>query len=68
MNEDRDYHEYYQKDDMPDQLDDLTRHRMKVNSVRETDHAMALAFILGTIFGIILASFLHKFIVHPLGW
>lgn len=33
-----------------------------------TNKYFALMFILGFLFGIVTASFLHKFIVHPLGW
>lgn len=52
-------------------LDDLTRFRMKGRDESfssSLDSTIKFAFILGIIVGIILASFLHKYIVHPFGW
>jgi len=35
---------------------------------KEMSSFFALAFVGGVITGIIVASFLHKYIVHALGW
>lgn len=40
----------------------------QLNKVQLIDKITALAFVLGILVGIVIASFLHKFIVHPLGW
>ena len=60
------------------ELDEVTRERLKGGSWdafdnnAETGHLIdrvtALAFVLGFIIGIITASYLHEYIVHPLGW
>jgi len=55
-------------------LDELTRARLKDSSFnnevdyRLVDKVTGFAFCLGLVAGIILASFLHKYIVHPLGF
>jgi hypothetical protein len=40
----------------------------EMNNEKEVNGAIALSFVIGVIFGIILASLLHKFIVHPFGF
>lgn len=68
------YHLYRKEGELEEELDDLTRQRMKSHDESnnhfgvELDHSIALAFMAGIVIGIVLASFLHKFIVHPLGW
>lgn len=61
-------------------LDELTRHRMKPkSSLKKTEdldkplrdvlmQTLFFGIVVGAIIGIVLASFLHKYIVHPLGW
>lgn len=44
-----------------DLIDDL-------NKVGLIDKITALAFVFGVITGIVLASLLHRYIVHPLGY
>jgi len=61
------------------ELDEVTRERLRDNSwgndfgnLETTgsliDKVTALAFVLGVIVGIIVASYLHEYIVHPLWW
>lgn len=58
------------------ELDSLTRHRMTSNESEPLNkelrnsliQSLFLGGILGFLAGIIAASFLHKYIVHPLGW
>ena len=61
------------------ELDEVTRERLKDNSwgndfgnLENTGHLIdkvtALAFVLGVITGIIIASYFHNYIVHPLGY
>lgn len=40
----------------------------ELNAVDNVNKIIALSFVIGIIFGIIIASFLHKYIVHPFGW
>lgn len=47
-------------------LDDITRKHLQ--TIADTNKVIALAFVIGVIIGIVAASILHKFIVHPLGW
>lgn len=47
-------------------MDDITRSHLK--KIEESNKLIALAFVIGVCVGIVGASFLHKFIVHPLGW
>lgn len=64
------------KPESSSELDSLTRSRfVSENQIDELvsnssllDKVTALSFLLGMITGIILASLLHKYIVHPLGF
>lgn len=40
----------------------------QLNKVQLIDKITALAFVLGILIGIVIASFLHRYVVHPLGW
>lgn len=57
--------------DSSNELDPLTKYRMlgdKVQDIHLVDRITALAFVIGILVGIIIASFLHKYIAHPLGF
>lgn len=62
-------------EDDSNHLDDLTRQKFLQGRWDESgnkptliDSTTGLAFMFGIFVGIILASLLHKYIVHPLGW
>ena len=40
----------------------------EINQVQLLDKITCLAFVIGFVGGILVASLLHKYIVHPLGW
>lgn len=40
----------------------------ELNKIPLIDYITATAFVIGILVGIFIASFLHKYIVHPFGW
>lgn len=60
-------------DSSKNELDELTRSRFKsvsneLKDVHLVDKITALAFAIGALFGMFVASLIHKYFVHPLGW